>query len=136
MIGILISLDSGQLGRTYCQATIVTDDLKAFERFHPFLLHLFENGFVAKEVERVSNRNISLIVKTDFSGMFLHLFFSDLETAVAGHARNEQLPRGLLCDGKVAGGEIDCQFFVRAVSRAGSATGPVLQLPEMDVENF
>jgi hypothetical protein len=122
---ILIMLYSGQLGRTNRQASIITDNLEPLKGFYSFFPDLFENGFVTEEVQRVSNRNISLIGEAEFGGVFLDLFFRNLKTAVTGHAGNEQLPLALLCNGKVAGGEVDGQLFIRAVGRTGAATGPI-----------
>jgi hypothetical protein len=136
MIGILILLDSSQLGRTNREASVITDDLKTFERFDPFLLHLFENSLVTEKVEGVSDGNVSLIGKRDFLGMFLHLFLSHLKTAVTSHAGDEQLAGILLCDSKIPGGKIDGQRLVRTVRRASSATGPILQLMEMETESL
>jgi hypothetical protein len=68
--------------------------------------------------------------------VFLDLFFHRFESAVAGHARNQQLSIALLCDGKISSGQLDGQLFLRAVGRACTATGPVLQLLELDIEEL
>jgi hypothetical protein len=62
----------------------------------------------------------------DFLGVFLDLFFNCLKSAVAGHARNQQLAIVLFGDGKISGSQFDGQFFIRAVCRARTATGPIL----------
>jgi hypothetical protein len=59
-------------------------------------------------------------------GVFLGLFFHCLQSAVAGHARNQQLAIVLSSDYKIPGGQFDGEFLIRAVSRARPATGPIL----------
>jgi hypothetical protein len=72
----------------------------------------------------------------DFFGVFLDLLFHCLESAVAGHARDQQLTIGLFGDGKISGGQLDGQLFIRAMSRARTATGPILQLMKSNIEEL
>jgi hypothetical protein len=62
----------------------------------------------------------------DFLGALLDLLFRCLKSAVASHARDQQLVIALFGDGKISGGQLNGQLFVRAMSRARSAAGPIL----------
>jgi hypothetical protein len=56
-----------------------------------------------------------VIREIDLLGMFLDFLFHCFESAVAGHARNQQLTIALLCNGKITSGQLDRQLFIRAV---------------------
>jgi hypothetical protein len=62
----------------------------------------------------------------EFPGMFLDLFFHCFESAVAGHARDQQLAIALFGDGKISSSQFNGQLFIRAVCRTRTATGPIL----------
>jgi hypothetical protein len=72
----------------------------------------------------------------DFLVVFLDLLFHCLEPAVAGHARNQQRTIALFGDGKISSSQFDGELLIGAMCRARTATGPIVQLMELDIEKF
>jgi hypothetical protein len=67
--------------------------------------------------------------------MILNFLLYDLQSVVAGHAGDEEIPVSVfLSNGQVSSGKVQGQLFIGAVSRAGTAAGPVLQFVKLEVK--
>jgi hypothetical protein len=136
VLRVFVFLNSCHFRRPNSKTSVVTDDLQSGERLRNLLLDFFKDSRLTEKVQDVSYGNTASIGEMDFLWMFLEFFLGPFESTVTGHAWDKKFPIALLCNGKISGSEVDRQFLIRTVGRTGTATGPVFQLMELDIEEI
>jgi hypothetical protein len=133
---VFIILYCGEPRGANGEAPVIAGYFESVQRLDSFRSDGIQNRFLTEKVESITDGDVSPVSVRyrEIFGMVFGFFFGHLEPVVAGDAGDQQLPIVFFRDAQISGRKGEGQGFIRTVGGTCTATGPIFELMESDLE--